>query len=234
MLSKYTTSIKEICESFLTQKERCLDLSVNDIIDKTKYNFFNFDFPWYTTDNKTKEEFIRAFLLRYYNDYIGFETLGMWKTYFNAKMCAIMPYYTKLYNAIRLGDTPLNNVDVTIKTNEKENKDITDKYNDTSTNKSKTDTNTQSIESDNPQVTVATNDYASNMNRGEGVTNTNGSGDFVHIGNEATERERGEENHEIGIRGKTKAELIKEYSKQIININKEIIDLCDTLFLGVW
>lgn len=81
---------------------------------------------------------------------------------------------------------------------------------------------------------MATNDYASTMDRGEGVTNSHGTGDATHIGNENVDRERGEQRHEYGIRGKTRAQLIDEYRGQIVNINRELIDMCSTLFLGVW
>lgn len=233
-MSKYTTTIREICESFLTEEEKYSDLPVYDVINKVKSKFFNFTFPWYSVKDEGKEDFMLAFLERYYNDYIGFETLGMWKTYFSAKMSAVMPYYKKLYSAISLGDDPFYNVDVRHDTNEKEVRDTNDSYNDTAVSNTQTDTNTQDIHSNNPQVTVATNDYASEMDRGEDITNSHGTGDTSHVGNENIDRERGEQSHEYGIRGKTRAQLIDEYRGQIVNINKELIDMCSTLFLGVW
>lgn len=233
-MSKYTTTIREICESFLTEEEKYSDLPVYDVINKVKSKFFNFTFPWYSVKGEGKDDFMLSFLERYYNDYIGFETLGMWKTYFSAKMSAVMPYYKKLYSAISLGDDPFYNVDVRHDTNEKEVRDTNDSYNDTAVSNTQTDTNTQDIHSNNPQVTIATNDYASEMDRGEGITNSHGTGDTSHVGNENIDRERGEQSHEYGIRGKTRAQLIDEYRGQIININKELIDMCSTLFLGVW
>ena len=45
-LSKYTTTVKDICESFIPGQELwSMDLSVQRIIDKTQGNFFDFDFP---------------------------------------------------------------------------------------------------------------------------------------------------------------------------------------------
>lgn len=221
-MSKYTTTVREICESFISEEDKHSDLPVYDVINKAKTNFFNFTFPWYSDDNAGKDDFMIAFLERYYNDYIGYETFGMWKTYFSAKMSAVMPYYKKLYSALSSGDDPFYNVDMHHNTNEKETRDTSDSYNDTSVS------NTQDIHSDNPQVTVATNDYASTMDRGEGT------GDTTHIGNENVDRERGEQQHEYGIRGKTRAQLIDEYRGQIVNINRELIDMCSTLFLGIW
>lgn len=221
-MSKYTTTVREICESFISEEDKHSDLPVYDVINKAKTNFFNFTFAWYSDNNAGKDDFMIAFLERYYNDYIGCETFGMWKTYFSAKMSAVMPYYKKLYSALSSGDDPFYNVDVHHDTNEKETRNTSDSYNDTSVS------NTQDIHSDNPQVTVATNDYASTMDRGEGT------GDTTHIGNENVDRESGEQHHEYGIRGKTRAQLIDEYRGQIVNINRELIDMCSTLFLGVW
>ena len=233
-MSKYTTQIRAICGSYLTDEERAQCLPVSDIIEKTKDKVFNFSFPWYSDDGEGLSEFKSSFLLTYYYDYIGFETLGAWKTYFSAKMSAIMPYYKKLYSALSSGDDPFYNVDVKHDTNEKEKRDTNDRYNDKTVSNTHTDTNTQDIHSDNPQVTIATNDYASTMDRGEGIANSHGSGDTVHIGSENVERERGEQHREYGARGKTRAQLIDEYKGQIVNINKELIDMCSTLFLGVW
>ena len=52
-LSKYTTTIKDICESFIPSQELCsMNLSVQRIIDKTQDKFFDFDFPFYSEDRK--------------------------------------------------------------------------------------------------------------------------------------------------------------------------------------
>lgn len=233
-LSKYTTTVKDICESFIPRQELwSMDLSVQRTIDKTQDKFFNFDFPFYSDDRKDLYTFKTYFLLRYWNNYIGFETLGMWKTAFSAKMHELMPYYTKLYDAIQ-DDNPFTNVNITITEAEKGNEKTTTKSTDAGNSEVKNNQNYQNIDSDNPQVTVATQDYANAMSRGETVNNTTTTAKNDHTGNDNKDSKRDRDTKEIGLRGKSTSEAIKEYREQIQNINRELVEACHDLFLKVW
>lgn len=233
-LSKYTTTVKEICESFIPSQELwSSDLSVQRIIDKTQGNFFDFDFPFYSEDRKDLYTFKAHFLLRYWNNYIGFETLGMWKTAFIAKMYELTPYYKKLYDAIQ-NDDPFTNIYVTFTEAEKGNEKTTTNSTDAGNSEVKNNQNYQNIDSDNPQVTVATQDYASGMSRGETVNNTTTSAKNNHAGNDNKDSKRNRATKEIGLRGKSTSEAIEEYRKQIQNINRELVEACSDLFMKVW
>lgn len=233
-LSKYTTTVKEICESFIPSQELwSLDLSVQRIIDKTQGNFFDFDFPFYSEDRKDLYTFKTYFLLRYWNNYIGFETLGMWKTAFISKMYELIPYYTKLYNAIQ-NDNPFTNINVTFTEAEKGNEKTTTNSTDAGKSEVKNNQNYQNIDSDNPQVTVATEDYASTMSRGETINNTTTTANNNHAGNDNKDSKRDRETKEIGLRGKSTSEAIEEYRNQIQNINRELVEACRDLFMKVW
>lgn len=233
-LSKYTTTIKDICESFIPSQELwSMDLSVQRTIDKTQDKFFNFDFPFYSEDKKDMYTFKTYFLLRYWNNYIGFETLGMWKTAFLAKMHELMPYYTKLYDAIQ-HDNPFTNTNITITEAEKGSEKITINSTDAGASEVKNIQNYQNIDSDNPQVTVATEDYASTMSRGETINNTTTTANNTHAGNDNKDSKRDRETKEAGLRGKSTSEAIAEYREQIQNINQEIVEACRDLFLKVW
>lgn len=233
-LSKYTTTVKDICESFIPSQELwSMDLSVQRIIDKTQGNFFDFDFPFYSEDIKDLYTFKTYFLLRYWNNYIGFETLGMWKTAFLAKMYELTPYYTKLYDAIQK-DNPFTNINVTITEAEKGSEKTTTKTTDNGKSKVKNSQNYENIDSDNPQVTVATQDYASAMSRGETINNTTTTANNNHAGNDNKDSKRDRGTKEIGLRGKSTSEAIEEYREQIQNINRELVEACRDLFLQVW
>lgn len=233
-LSKYTTTIKDICKSFIPPQELwSMDLSVQRIIDKTQGNFFDFDFPFYSEDIKDLYTFKTYFLLRYWNNYIGFETLGMWKTAFLTKMYELTPYYTKLYNAIQ-SDNPFTNVNITITEAETGNEKTTTKSTDNGNSEVKNSQNYQNIDSDNPQVTVATQDYASAMSRGETINNTTTTANNNHAGNDNKDSKRDRDTKEIGLRGKSTSEAIEEYREQIQNINRELVEACRDLFLQVW
>ena len=234
ILSKYTTTIKDICESFISQHELwSMDLSIQRTIDKTQDKFFNFDFPFYSEDRKDLYTFKTYFLLRYWNNYIGFETLGMWKTAFIAKMHELNPYYTKLYDAIQ-HDNPFTNTNITITEAEKGNEKTTTNSTDAGESEIKNSQNYQNIDSDNPQVTVATEDYASTMSRGETINNTKTTANNSHTGNDNKDSKRDRETKETGLRGKSTSEAIAEYREQIQNINREIVEACRDLFLKVW
>lgn len=233
-LSKYTTTVKDICESFISPRELWdIDLSVQKIIDKSQNKFFDFDFPFYSNDQKDLNEFKTYFLLRYWNNYIGFETLGMWKTAFLSKMHELTPYYTKLCDAIQ-NDNPFTNINVTYTETEKGNEKTTTRTTDAGNSEVKNNQNYQNIDSDNPQVTVATQDYASTMSRGETINNTTTSANNNHTGNDNKDSNRDRNTKETGLRGKSTSEAIAEYREQIQNINKEIVDHCRDLFIKVW
>lgn len=233
-LSKYTTTVKDICESFISSQELWnMDLSVQRIIDKTQGKFFDFDFPFYSEDRKDLYTFKAYFLLRYWNNYIGFETLGMWKTAFITKMYELTPYYTKLYDAIQ-NDNPFTNINVTFAETEKGNEKTITNSTDAGESKVKNNQNYQNIDSDNPQVTVATQDYASSMSRGETVNDTTTSAKNNHAGNDNKDSKRDRETKEIGLRGKSTSEAIAEYREQIQNINRELVEACRDLFMKVW
>lgn len=233
-LSKYTTTIKDICESFIPSQELwSMDLSVQSTIGKTQDKFFDFDFPFYSKDRKDLYTFKTYFLLRYWNNYIGFETLGMWKTAFLSRMNELIPYYTKLYNAIQY-DNPFTNTNITITEAEKGIEKTITNSTDAGESEVKNNQNYQNIDSDNPQVTVATQDYASSMSRGETVNNTKTTAKNNHAGNDNKDSKRDRDTKETGLRGKSTSEAIAEYREQIQNINRELVEACRDLFLKVW
>lgn len=233
MMSKYTTTLKEIGESFLSYEERMCDLPVQEIINKVRGKIFNFQYDWYG-DDTIRTEFEKNFLLRYWNEYIGFETFGMWKTYFIAKMNVSMPYYKKLYTAISEGDSPFITHDMNYDTGENTVTSSEGYFSSTENRSATNKTDSQDINSDNPQVTVNTNDYASTMSRGEEVNSGNSEAEITQKSNDGSSSQKGVKSHAYGLQGKSRAELIARYKEQIVNINRELIDSCRTLFLGRW
>lgn len=232
-MSKYTTTLKDISESFLTKEELRSDLPVQSIIDLTRSKIFNFQYDWYS-DANSKVEFEKNFLLRYWNEFIGFETLGMFKTYFIAKMNLIMPYYKKLFSAIQQGDSPFITHDMHYDTGENTVTSGEGYSTNTESRSTSTKIDSQGINSDNPQVTINTNDYAATMSRDESVSSGDSSGESTlrSIGSSSTQK--GVESRAYGLQGKSRAELLDRYRGQIVNIDREIIESCRSLFLGRW
>lgn len=232
-MSKYTTTINDILNSFIDDAYS-YDYDITEIIEVTKNKFFNFEFEWYSDDTESLNNFKRDFLMTYYNNYIGFETLGMFKTYLIAKLNIIMPYYKELYKHIKSGYDPFINIDVEYTNNESESRKGQNNYTDSARNTTNSNVQTESISSDNPQTTYADNDYASGMNRGENITDTTSTGNMVHSQNDLVNRDNEYKRTEKGLRGKSKAEAIRDLKKEIVNINREIIIMCRPLFLSIW
>lgn len=201
-LSRYTTTINDIITHFLPESYKGKDYSLNELVQLTHEKFFNFDYYFYTDDKQTKDEFEMNFLLKYINDYIGYETLGMFKARLMSHLNINMLWYEKMYNAIIQGDNPFqNNSDITERTqktgNSRQEQEHTDNEQKgskntvgtgktTSNGKSNSRDDTQDIHSDNPQVTVKNTDYASQMDRG---TATNESNNSSNVSNNYTDNE---------------------------------------------
>lgn len=194
-MSKYTTEVRFICESKSGfNEEEIKSKSIDEIIDASKSNIFNFSYPIYDIVHKPILE--NKILKHYYTREIGAETFGLWQLWLNDKMNVIMPKYNKLYEAEHeiLGKE-LKNIDVhseTLRTDDLAREDDftrTDNLhqaNDYTSTKNLTDTNTHHDSdarkySDTPQGSITFSeaneeyywltDYTETNNNG-GYTNT--------------------------------------------------------------
>lgn len=265
-MSRYTTTINDIINHYLPEEIRYTDFSLNTLVEKTHKQFFNFKYDFYCDDVKVKDKFEQDFLLTYLNDYIGYETLGMFRARLLSHLNTNMYWYTRMYERIVQGDDPFTNQRETIgdsrilsvgeneekKQNTKAHTQTTDTIN-TNTNTDTTDiikNDSESIHSDNPQVTIKTGDYASTMERATEKTNDNSKtkqntqttnksiSDFTQDINDKRERKEKEEeekeNVRTGLTGMSRADAIQKYSEQIFNLEKMLIDSCKGMFLKVW
>lgn len=265
-LSRYTTTINDIINHYLPDEIRYTDFSLNTLVERTHKQFFNFEYDFYCDDSKVKDKFEQDFLLTYLNDYIGYETLGMFRARLLSHLNTNMYWYTRMYERIIQGDDPFINQSEKIgdsrflKVGEYEKKfQKTDLYTKTfdkvhtdsrTTNDKKTTNNSESIHSDNPQVTIKTHDYASSMERAtekdtdrtitvQKADSTNkGTIDTKQGVNDKRGRKETEDEHKYNIRtgltGMSRADAIQKYSEQIFNLEKMLIDSCKGMFLKVW
>ena len=110
-MSKYTTELRYICETYAGYSESQGYDKVNDIIEAARPHIFeNYDF----FDDEYKPVIETKILRHYYTREIGLETVGLWKLHFNNKLQEILPYYNKLYASAALEFNPLSDVDYTI------------------------------------------------------------------------------------------------------------------------
>lgn len=265
-MSRYTTTINDIINHYLPEEIRYTDFSLNTLVEQTHKQFFDFEYAFYCDDTKIRDKFEQDFLLTYLNDYIGYETLGMFKVRLLSHLNTNMYWYTRMYERITQGDDPFINQKETIgdsrilNIGENEEKNQNTKAQTETTDTTNTNTNTEtnytlshdneSIHSDNPQVTIKTSDYASTMDRATEKTSDNTKtkqstqttdknvSAFTQDMNDKRERKEKEEeekeNIRTGLTGMSRAEAIKQYSEQIFNLEKMLIDSCKGMFLKVW
>lgn len=235
ILSKYTTTIYNILQNIVPNSE---NLTPDELIENGVKAFFDFSFPWYNDTGDGKSEFMSAYLTRYLNNEIGQETLGMHKQFFRGLMFENVEEMRQKYSL--LGDMPNVAGERRVEHNENiidtevSNTDATQDI--TSTDISNQKQNTQSIHSDNPQVTISTSDYASEMDRGEATVNNNtnsasnsrGQTDSNRVGN--TKRTLDESVTDT----RNSDKYFNAISEGTYLINTILLKRCRKLFMQVW
>lgn len=234
-MSKYTTTIYNILQNIVPNSE---NLTPDELVEQGVTVFFDFSFPWYNETGDGKSEFMTAYLTRYLNNEIGQETLGMHKQFFKGLMYENIEEMKQKYSL--LGDMP--NVAGERRVTHNENINDTETSNTdakqgiVSTDVSNQKQNSQSIHSDNPQVTIGTNDYASEMDRGEATVNNNtnstsnstGQSDSNRVGN----TKRTLSVNETDTRNSDR--YFKAISEGAYLINTILLKRCRKLFMQVW
>lgn len=234
-MSKYTTEVRYICETEAGLDESKGYNDVNEIISLARPKIFNFSYPIYDENYRSVLE--TKILKHFYTREIGLETVGLWKLKLDTKMNEIMPYYNQLYKSALLEFNPL----------------WTDDYN-TQHNKSTDGTQVNVNETDNATVgqtdNVSRNKYADTpqgsltdleddrylTNARKTTTeesNINNSTSLAQSNNVFNNIEDYLETVQ-GRRGQDASELLLKYRKTFLNIDMQIIDDLEELFLHLW
>ena len=210
-MATYTTTIRNYIESFTDYKN--ITATVYDKIATGQPHLFDFDYPWYNEDETSKRAFEKMFIIHFYGEEIGFETIGLFKLNLNDFLTRNMGRYKDLYYSEKVIGDLLENTNLTF--DDTSTNDVTDneEYNGDS----------QSIHSDNPQVNFSGTDYASMMDRGQSKSKTKNTTDAVQTKHNTTK----------GWNGSKMSEVIK-YRQHIINLNNLIVTDCEPLFMGIF
>lgn len=111
-MGKYTTEVRYICETNVSEPVDGRGFNaVDEIINKSRANIFNFTYPIF--DESYKPVLETKILRHYYTREICEETAGLWKLRLCDRLNLIMPYYNKLYESELLKFNPLYDVDIT-------------------------------------------------------------------------------------------------------------------------
>ena len=104
-MSKYTTEVRYICETYSGATESVGFNSIEEILDNSWDKVFDFDFPLF--DENYRQALCTKILRHFYTREIGEETVGLWKLRLDTRLNDIMPYYNKLYESEALKINPL-------------------------------------------------------------------------------------------------------------------------------
>lgn len=108
-MSKYTTEVRFICETYAGLDEsKGLD-DVNEIIHEC-HNKVMGAYPIF--DEAYRETLNAKILKHYYTREICAETVGLWRLWLNNRMNEIMPYYNQLYKSTLLEFNPFYDTDL--------------------------------------------------------------------------------------------------------------------------
>lgn len=107
-MSKYTTEIRFICETFSGLSESEGYDKIGDIIENSRDKIFDFDYPIF--DEEYRPVLEHKILRHFYTREIGQETVGLFKLKLDTMMNDIMPYYNQLYESTLLEFNPLTDI----------------------------------------------------------------------------------------------------------------------------
>ena len=224
---KYTVRVCDILHSFSFLQT---NLRFDKIIELGKDKFFDFDFPWYSEENVGLDEFETLFLETYYMNQIGFETYELFQLNLSKTLKSVMPVYAEKYKIVSKNIDYLSTHNMVDKEVTQDNSVSTTTTNAATISRGKTDT--QDINSDNPNITIQTQDYASTMSRGESESSNEVTINDKTVSDNVNSGDRVKTT--IGYAGVSPAKLVAEFKENIININTELVKECEKLFMGLW
>jgi hypothetical protein len=235
-MSKYTTEVRYICETYAGHTESQDYSKIDDIIASSINKIFDFDFPIFDENYRSVLE--TKIIRHYYTREIGLETVALWKHFLCMRLNEIMPYYNKLYESELLQFNPLYDYDLYRKRdveNEGSGKDTG-----TLTNVGNGESSSTGLTafSDTPQGGLAGLEnltYLTNATKTSNENeNSNTNTETRNLANSFTNTEDYLEHVYGKTPSRSYAQMIKEYRENFLNIDVDIINNLNDLFMGVW
>lgn len=214
-MSKYTTQVRFICETYAGLTESLGESEVDDVISKSWNKIFH-DFPIF--NEEYRETLCCKILKHFYLREICSETVGIWIMWLNEKMNTIMPYYNKLYESELIKIEPFKDVEYTRTSNRKINSNTNTKNEGKTINKF----------SDTPQGTISNlenDNYLTTAEINEGDNTTNNTG---NSNDDYTEKISGKMNTT------SYSDLLLKYRNTFINVDLLVFNELEELFFGLW
>lgn len=242
VVSKYTTQVRWIVEYATPSME---GQPIYNRIKAAAPAIFNFDYPIWTEEHRVQLE--TKILTHYFNKEIALETVGLWKLYLCERLNLIMPYYIELYESTQRKYDYLTTIDFTetytaTKTEEETGKMDTTNNAETSMDDTiDTTTSADSLRSDLPQANYAGLDYGTNSQTDSGTSKSDSTstGTSKSTGNATNTVNRDVNDNYTRTRKGTDGsrsitELLEQYRKSILNIDREIVNELYDLFMLIY
>lgn len=203
-MSSYTTQVRFICETAAGYNESQGYGKVDEIIHKAIPYVFDFQFPIF--DEQYRETLCTKILKHYYTREICEETVGLWKLRLATKMNEIMPYYNKLYESELIKFDPMKDTDTT-----------TEHHGKNSGNGVR-----RNLYSETPQGALQDLENETYLtNASKDISEGSGTDDYTTTFKGKTS-------------GTSYANMLQEYRKTFLNIDVQIINDLNVLFIGLW
>lgn len=243
-MSKYTTEVRYICETYAGLEESVGFADVEKVIADSRAKVFDFDYPIFDENYRAALE--SKILLHYYTQEIGLETVGLWKLKMCAKLNDIMPYYNQLYKSELLTFNPLVDVDLKTQRSSSSNNESTGKSEsvtaNTETNKGDRNSIAYNLFSDTPQgglEGVDTETYLSSAGKAKNedsseVVNAGSSSNSGTVNNNISTTEQYIEYISGKNGGESYAKKLIDFRKSFLNIDMMIIRDLRSLFMYLW
>lgn len=235
-MSKYTTQLRFICEQQAGFSESVGYTDVSDVISAAMPKIFDFNYPIH--DEAHRNDLQTKILKHYYTREIGMETYGLWKLRLDAKLNEIMPYYNEMYASLDYLKDPMDDVDY------KRVIDGTEEVvRDEDTRSTQQGTSTSSgtrfdANSDTPQGALQNvRDEVYLSSAGKVTTDTQDSNNVT--GTFDTDETRNRNSNTVeSVKGKmhahTKAKMVMEYRKAIVNVDMMVVNELEELFMQIF
>lgn len=166
----------------------------------------------------------------YMNQEIGYESIGLFRLGLRRKMNEIMPFFNQLYKSEVIAITPISTIDISTTNTLTDNKTVTATANTTASTTATS--GARAVTSDTPQTMLSgSEDYASGATDNNSSATNNSTG--ANNQSQTTADDVSSTNNVSGYQG-SPSDLLLRYRETFLNIDSDIIETLDPLFMGLW
>lgn len=243
-MAKYTTQLRSICEELSGFGKAGGYTDVEQIVTAAMPKIFSFSYPIFNEGYRGALQ--KKILMHFYTREIGFETYGLWKLKLQTRLNEIMPYYNQLYESEQIQFDPMANVKFTEVLDSDKNQTQDDRTSTDTNEDYHRSTTTNGADYDLYSATpqgglqgVDSEAYlteATKYVKGAGAEEDNSGNTTTDSTYNSTVNATQDDTRTI--EGKNSAESFSEFLQQyrdtFLNIDMQVIDDLEPLFMGLW